>query len=86
MEHHLCELCCIRIIVLWLSEEERKFHARAHTYACCPRAMEKLSIILRGFGRRLTSSNAAALIFRNSKLFFEAKSHVRFVLAFTQQR
>ena len=48
--------------------------------------MEKLSIILRGFGRRLTSSNAAALIFRNSKLFFEAKSHVRFVLAFTQQR
>ena len=37
-------------------------------------------------GRSPTSSNAAALIFRVSVLFFEAKSHLHFDLAFTQQR
>ena len=37
-------------------------------------------------GRSPTSSNAAALIFRVSVLIFEAKSHLHFVLAFTQQR
>ena len=37
-------------------------------------------------GRSPTSSKAAALIFRVSVLFFEAKSHLHFVLAFTQQR
>ena len=38
------------------------------------------------WGRSPTSSNAAALIFRVSILFFEAKSHLHFVFAFTQQR
>ena len=37
-------------------------------------------------GRRPTSSKAAALIFRVSILFFEAKSHLHFVFVFTQQR
>ena len=37
-------------------------------------------------GRSPTSSNAAALIYRVSILFFEAKSHLHFVFAFTQQR
>ena len=37
-------------------------------------------------GRSPTSSNAAALIFRVSVLVFEAKSHLHFYLAFTQQR
>ena len=37
-------------------------------------------------GRSPTSSHAEALIFRVSVLFFEAKSHLHFVLAFTQQR
>ena len=37
-------------------------------------------------GSSPTSSNATALIFRVSVLFFEAKSHLRFYLAFTQQR
>ena len=37
-------------------------------------------------GRSPISSKAAALIFRVSVLFFEAKSHLHFVLAFTQQR
>ena len=40
----------------------------------------------RFLGRSPTSSNAAALIFRVSILFFEAKSHLHFVFAFTQQR
>ena len=39
----------------------------------------------RELGRSPTSSNAAALIFRVSVLIFEAKSHLHFVLAFTQQ-
>ena len=39
-----------------------------------------------GLGRSPTSSNTAALIFRVSVLYFEAKSHLHFVLAFTQQR
>ena len=34
-------------------------------------------------GRSPTSSNAVALIFRVSVLFFEAKSHLHFVLAVT---
>ena len=37
-------------------------------------------------GRSPTSSNAAALIFCVSIPFFEAKSHLHFVFAFTQQR
>ena len=37
-------------------------------------------------GRSPTSSNAAALIFRVSVLIFEAKSHLHFYFALTQQR
>ena len=46
----------------------------------------KLGFFFVFLGRSPTSSNAAALIFRVSVLIFEAKSHLHFVLAFTQQR
>ena len=48
--------------------------------------VEKWLFETKQLGRSPTSSNAVALVFRVSVLFFEAKSHLHFVFAFTLQR
>ena len=69
----------------WKSWHCPFFKDRSKIYSQDTLALSLLQSVSR-LGRSPTSSNAAALIFRVSVLFFEAKSHLHFVFAFTQQR